>query len=219
MNIKTLNYIEVKPLNKQKPKKLVLFLHGYGTNKNDLIHLASDFAELLPDAQFISVDAPESYEGGYENSYQWFSLEEFEHSIIQKRIEIAHKILNKFIDDTLERLDLKDKDLLLIGFSQGAMMSLYTGLQRANKLMGIVSFSGALAFDELSLREKVESKPKILLIHGTADERMPYLYFEEAKRLLAGAGIIFEAHSIQEMEHNIDEKALLKAKNFIIGLR
>jgi len=214
----TLNYIEIKPLNKQTPKKLVLILHGYGTNRNDLIHLASDFSDLLPQAQFISVDAPEPFEGGYEDSYQWFSLQTLNYFFIKPKIEVARKILDKFIDEQLKRFGLKDEDLILIGFSQGGMMSLYTGLQRENKLMGVISFSGALAFDDSTLKKRLKSKPRMLLVHGTSDERMPYSYFEDAKKMLTKADIPFEEYSVSGMEHTINSDAIERAREFVKSL-
>ena len=58
----------------KSPKFLVILLHGYGANGENLIELANEFQPIIPDAYFIAPNAIEPWEGGFPNSYQWFSL-------------------------------------------------------------------------------------------------------------------------------------------------
>lgn len=220
MDKTSLDYIERTPLNGEKPKKLVIFLHGYGSNKDDLIELTPNFSDILPDAQFISVNAPDKFEGiETENAFQWFSLRVIDYLFIKPKIQRAHKILNKFIDEQLNKFGLSNKNLILMGFSQGAMMALYTGLQRESELMGIIAFSGALAYTTFNLKKRIKSKPRIFLIHGLKDEVVPYFYFRHAKKLLQKFKLPFEHHTIQEMNHGINQEAIDKARAFISKIK
>ncbi|MBU6338440.1 MAG: phospholipase [Rickettsiales bacterium] len=202
----------------QNPKYLVIFLHGYGANGKNLISLSHEFAHVLPDSHFISPNAPEAWEGGFPDSYQWFSLYSgFAYKSIAEMtpdVKRANKILTNFIDTQLERFSLTYKDLFLVGFSQGGMMSLYQGLIAPEKPAGIISFSGKLVLPEL-LGEEIISKPEMCLIHGEADSVVPFSNFLEAQELLNEKGINFESHSIPHLDHSIDIHGVKAAQNFI----
>lgn len=202
----------------KNPKYLVIFLHGYGANGENLISLAYEFKDILPQAHFISPNAIEPWEGGFPNSYQWFSL----HGGIDRRplaeiagdIKRSNKILGKFIDDQLARFKLTAEKLFLVGFSQGAMMSMYQGLIKAEKPAGIVAFSGRLILPE-SIGEKTLSKPNICLVHGKADSVVPFANFLESEKVLTQEKIPFESHAIPNLDHSIDIHGIQAAQAFI----
>lgn len=212
--MQNLNFIETTINPNQKPEKLVIFLHGYGSNKHDLMSLAPEFAEVIPNAHFISVDAPYPFEGGYPDTYQWFSLKIMHEMVILPQVIEANKILSKFIDEQLKRFNLKDKDLILIGFSQGAMMSIYNALRRENEINLVVSFSGKI-LGIPQLKSELRSKPKICLLHGTEDTLVPPSSLDEATRTLNKLGVYNEAYILQGLPHGINAEALEKAKKFI----
>jgi phospholipase/carboxylesterase len=202
----------------QNPKYLVIFLHGYGANGENLLSLHHEFSHVLPDAHFISPNAPEAWEGGFPDAYQWFSLYRgFTYKSIAEmtpNVKSSNKILTNFIDSQLERFSLGYKDLFLVGFSQGGMMSLYQGLTAPEKPAGIISFSGKLVMPEL-LGEKIISRPDICLIHGEADSVVPFENFLEAKKILEQQKISFESHSMPHLDHSIDIRGIKAAQNFI----
>ena len=107
----------VEPL-KGDVNKLVIFCHGYGADGNDLINLANYFQPVLPDALFISPNAPEKCAMN-PFGYQWFDFQSGDPASIWKGVLNAADILNSFIDDQLKKYNLTDKDLALVGFSQG----------------------------------------------------------------------------------------------------
>src|SRR5947208_8561128 len=110
-----------------KPRQLVILLHGLGADGNDLIGLAPVLARLLPDAEFVSPNAPFPCDMA-PYGYQWFSLQDRSPEAILGGVRASAPILDAFIDDLLAARGLEEKDLALVGFSQGTMMSLYVGL-------------------------------------------------------------------------------------------
>jgi phospholipase/carboxylesterase len=203
----------------KNPKYLVIFLHGYGSNGENLLNLSYEFKQVLPDAHFISPNACEPWEGGFPDAYQWFSLygnsqERKSLSQIADNIKKSNLLLKNFIDTQLERFKLPPEKLLLVGFSQGAMMSIYQGLIMPQKPAGIISFSGRAILPEM-LGERSISKPEICLIHGEADSVLPYDHFIEAKKILTAQNITHEAHSFPNLDHTIDIHGVRVAQSFI----
>ena len=199
-------------------KFLVILLHGYGANGENLIELANEFQPIIPDAHFIAPNAIEPWEGGFPNSYQWFSLyagtERSALDSLAPKIKNANQILLKFIEKQLQRFDLSYENLILIGFSQGSMMSIYQGLIMPKKIAGIISFSGKVV-EPTSVGDKIISKPNICLIHGTDDSVLPFSNFQEAQIILNQHGVPFEPHAIEHLDHTIDIRAVRIAQNFI----
>jgi phospholipase/carboxylesterase len=202
----------------QNPKYLVIFLHGYGANGENLLSLSHEFAHVLPEAHFISPNAPQAWEGGFPDAYQWFSLYRgFDYKSIVEMIpdvKKATKILGSFIDAQLERFSLTYKNLFLVGFSQGGMMSMYQGLTSPEKPAGIISFSGKLVLPEM-IGEKTTSKPEFCLIHGEADSVVPFENFHQAQKIFTEQDIKFESHSMPHLDHAIDIHGVKAAQNFI----
>ena len=202
----------------KSPKFLVILLHGYGANGENLIELANEFQPIIPDAYFIAPNAIEPWEGGFPNSYQWFSLyagsQRSAIDSLAPKIKNANQILLKFIEKQLQRFDLSYENLILIGFSQGSMMSIYQGLIMPKKIAGIISFSGKVV-EPTSVGDKIISKPNICLIHGTNDSVLPFSNFQEAQIILNQHGVPFEPHAIEHLDHTIDIRAIRIAQNFI----
>ena len=106
---------------------------------------------------------------------------------------------------------------MLIGFSQGTMMSLHVGLRRPRQLAGIVGFSGALAGAEV-LKDEIRSRPPILLTHGDADEMLPHQLTEQAAIDLQKNGVEVAVHISQGVGHGIDQTALSQAARFLLNV-
>jgi len=212
-DLKFFEYSEVK-----NPKHLVIFLHGYGANGENLLGLSQEFKRVLPEAHFISPNAIDPWEGGFPDCYQWFSLysgaERKAMADIADNIRNANKILRNFIQKQLTRFNLKPENLFLVGFSQGAMMSLYQGFIAPEKCAGIVSFSGRLILPEM-IGEKSVSIPEICLIHGKLDSVLPFEHFIEAKKTLKEKKIPFIAEEIPDLDHSIDIHGIRTAQAFV----
>ena len=211
---KELEFFELESLSKEKPKKLMVFLHGYGASGEDLIDLAKEFRSTIPEAHFVSPNAPFAMSNSLFNSYQWFSLENYNPSILYPQILEANRILDLFIKSQLNRFSLHYQDLILVGFSQGAMMAMYNSLRNNNQNAGIISYSGRLILPTM-LGENIGSKPEICLIHGTADEVLPFDDFLEAKKLLQAIQNPLESHSLEGLGHGIDQRGIKIGKQFL----
>jgi phospholipase/carboxylesterase len=103
--------------------------------------------------------------------------------------------------------------MLLIGFSQGTMMALHIGLQRANGLAGIVGFSGLLL--EQSDVAAARSKPPILLLHGDRDNVVPFTSMAAAQNRLVGAGFSVDTHVMPGTAHGISQDGLVATLGFL----
>src|SRR5260221_7704103 len=147
----------LSPASGQPPKNLVVFLHGYGSNGDDLIGLAPYMQKALPETEFLSPNAPFPWQGMlYTKGYQWFDLASMDPGHILKGIREALPHLNSFLDEALKKRGLNDKNLALVGFSQGTMMALQVGLTRPKACAGILGYSGAYYPDPL---HKTQRKP------------------------------------------------------------
>ncbi len=195
------------------PEQLVIFLHGVGADGNDLIGLAPYFQKALPHARFVSPNAPFAFDMA-PYGFQWFSLQDFTEEARLAGAERAAPPLNAFIDAELARDGLTDENLALIGFSQGAMMSLHVGLRRPRPMAGIVSYSGLLVGVE-KLRAEMRSKPPVLLTHGTEDPVLPFAFLAEAEAGLKGLGLSVEAHARPGLPHGIDGECVELGQDFL----
>lgn len=193
------------PANGGEARKLVVLLHGYGADGNDLAGLAPYFAQVLPDALFVSPNAPHPCEMGF--GYQWFSIQNPDPALRMEQIGEAEAILNAFIDRQLADLGLSDDRLALVGFSQGTMMSLYTAPRRAAPCACIMGYSGRLEGGD-RLPDEIRSRPPVTLVHGDQDPLLPVEMMEYAAETLRANGIDVETHLRPGLGHGIDEEGL-----------
>ena len=186
---------------------LVVLLHGYGADGNDLIGLAPHWQRMLPTVAFVAPNAPEPCAGA-PMGYQWFPISRIDPQEMQRGVENAAQGLNEFLDAELKRLELGNDRLALVGFSQGTMMALHVGLSRTNKPACIVGYSGMLAGAPPSLGADA---PPILLVHGDADQMIPPGAIFDAATRLGRAGAAVQWHISPGVGHSIDEAGLALA--------
>lgn len=194
-------------------EKLVILLHGYGADGNDLIGLAPYFASIAPDAYFVAPNAPEPC-GMAPMGHQWFAIDPAGGGDRMAGVRGVAPVLDRFIDGELARLGLSESELLLVGFSQGTMMALHVGLRRAGTVAGILGYSGLLAGAE-DLAAEISAKPPIQLIHGDMDEMLPVRHLHEAVAGLGAAGLDVEWHVSQGAGHTIAPDGLELGMAFI----
>jgi phospholipase/carboxylesterase len=190
-----------------KAHSLVIFLHGYGSNGEDLISLAPYWSKLLPNTQFVAPNAPEPAPmapGGY----QWFPITRLDPRAIEAGIGAqTAATLDKFIDRELARYQIDETRLALVGFSQGTMMALHVGLRRARALAGLIGFSGMLT-GASKLKAEAKSSPPILLIHGSEDDMIPASALFQAGQGLAEAELGAQWHISHGVPHAIGPDGL-----------
>lgn len=203
----------LSPLSGDKAKQLVVFLHGYGADGNDLIDIGRHWQQALPDAAFVSPHAPEACSM---NPFgrQWFGLQRIDANEKWEGVQKAAPELNSFLDDELEAHDLKESDLALVGFSQGTMMALHVALRREKPLAAIVGYSGALAGPE-HLAGGIVSRPPILLVHGAVDDVIPVTALSEAQQALEKEDVSVNTHISEGLGHGIDGDGLMLGVAFL----
>jgi len=196
-----------------KPKSLVVLLHGLGADGNDLIGLAPHWAPLLPETEFLSPHAPFPCDMA-PYGRQWFSLQDRNPARVLAAVRAAATILDGFLDDALAERGLDAGRLALVGFSQGTMMSLHVGLRRPASVAGILGFSGRLLGPEF-LAEELRSKPPVFLVHGNADELVPFESLALAKSALEEHGVPVETLARPGLGHGIDDTGLSRGGQFL----
>jgi phospholipase/carboxylesterase len=194
------------------PRQLVVFLHGYGADGADLLGLAPFFGQALPHAEFVAPNAPEPC--GMGAGYQWFGISNLDPALMKSGVRKAAAALDAFLDDALASRGLTADKLALIGFSQGTMMALDRTL-RGGEAAGIVGFSGMVA-DPAVPSTLGGKRPPILLVHGTADQVLPFLRLAEAQAALAKAGFSVETVVRPGLGHGIDQEGALRAAHFLV---
>ncbi len=195
------------------PKSLVVFLHGYGADGNDLIGLGREWAPALPSTAFASPNAPQLCPGT-PMGRQWFPLTMRDPTEFARGVATARPELDAFLDAELQRHGLDESALALVGFSQGTMMALHVGPQRKTRLAGILGYSGLLADPEALKRGPVE-KPPVFLIHGDRDDLIPVAAIFSAAAGLAEAEIPVEWHISQGIPHGIGPDGLELGLKFL----
>ncbi len=197
-------------------KYLIVFVHGYGADGNDLIGLADPLAEHLPDAVFHAPNAPQRCTGN-PMGFQWFPIPWLDGSSEEEATEgmaTAATLLNDWLDETMKAEGIDTDHTLLVGFSQGTMMALHIAPRRAEPLAGIVGFSGRLLAPE-TLEDEARSHLPILLIHGDADEVVPLQSLPEAADALTKVGYEVYTHISKGTGHGIAPDGLQLALQFI----
>jgi phospholipase/carboxylesterase len=203
----------VGPASGAAATSLVILLHGYGSNGEDLISLAPHWARTLPNTAFVSPNAPEPCPGA-PGGYQWWGISGADPIARAEGAAQAALVLNAFIDAELARHGFGEPRLALVGFSQGTMMALQVGPRRRPALAGIVGYSGMLA-DEAALAGPDITRPPILLIHGDADPMIPISAFHQTETALKRNGFSVEGHVSPEVGHTIDLPGLQLGGQFL----
>jgi len=201
-----------------RAKQLVVFLHGYGADGNDLIDIGRAWQNLLPDAAFISPHAPRPC-GQAPVGREWFPLTFRDPNERWTGVNMAAPGLNDFLDTELARHGLPGQALALVGFSQGTMMSLHVGLRRRVAPAAIVGYSGMLVLpgdaDPEAIEAEVTAKPPVLLVHGAQDELIPAAALFHGAEGLAALGVPIEWHLSAGIGHGIDQEGLRHGGEFL----
>jgi phospholipase/carboxylesterase len=203
----------LKPASGGKAKSLVVFLHGYGADGNDLIDIGRHWAPMLPDTAFVSPHAPEPC-GEAPVGRQWFPLSMRDPDELWQGVSRAAAPLNEFLDAELQRWSLTEDRMALVGFSQGTMMALHAGPRRLYPMAGIVGYSGLLAGPE-HLEHDIEAAPPVLLVHGAEDPLIPAVALHHAASELGAASFDVEWHIRPGLQHGIDPEGLALGAAFL----
>jgi len=197
-------------------RQLVVLLHGYGADGNDLLALGRQWQTLLPEAAFVSPNAPQPCDNA-PGRYQWFALARIDPNETQRGTEAAAPALDAFLDAELERMNLSSENLALVGFSQGTMMALHVGLRRATRPAAIIGYSGMVVAPEL-LPNFANGAPPVYLQHGDQDQIIPVQALFLSASALGAAGLPVQWRMASGLEHGIDAEGLALGGLLLAGV-
>jgi len=167
---------------------LLLLLHGYGSNEEDLFSFAS---ELPEEYYVISARAP--YDMGF-GSYAWYAINfdanENKFSDIPQAQQ-SRDIIANFIDELIANYPIDSTNVSLIGFSQGTILSYAVALSYPEKIQRVVAMSGYLNLDMVNPNFNTNnfSNLKIFASHGTVDQVIPIDWARKAAPILSQLGV------------------------------
>ncbi|MCX8961219.1 phospholipase [Erwinia psidii] len=193
-------------------KRLVILLHGVGSNGEDLANLGTYWATGMPGLGVASPNAPFHFEHGA--GWQWFSLTDITLENRPERVVQARDAFDAVINATLARHQMQHQldHVILAGFSQGAIMALDALVSGRWPVAGVVAFSGRLASPPPY--NAVKDTP-VLLIHGRADDVIPCAESETAAATLRELGIRVSSHFEPDTGHTISAQGAADAAAFI----
>jgi phospholipase/carboxylesterase len=196
------------PLRGGAPDALVVLVHGFGADGNDLIDLAALWAEAVPGALFAAPHAPEACEG-IPFGRQWFPLWDRSSAQLEAGVQAAAGALGRFVAAEAARLALPPGRVALMGFSQGAMTVLEAGLRGAVPDPAcVLAYSGGMIGAD-GLAGAIAARPAVLLVHGEADEVVPAAASRVAEAALREAGVAVHALFPPALGHGLDDAGLM----------
>lgn len=208
-----LNVLRSRPASGGPAQQLVVLCHGVGADGHDLIDLAASWRHALPHAAFIAPDAPDPYDMA-PIGRQWFSLQDRTPAVLDAGARRAAPLLLGAIEAELARLGLPPDAVAMMGFSQGAMMVLHAGLRRVPPPRAILAYSGAV-LDSPELQREITGPPPVLLVHGEADEVVPFSRGSAAALVLSELGVPVTSVWRPGVGHWIDDVGLTEGALFL----
>lgn len=208
-----LDTIIIPPENNQPIKNAIILLHGYGGDGKDISLLTLNWKRFLKNTVFLCPNGHEKCEIN-PAGFQWFDLSRDDEEYILKNTIKAENIIKKFIEEIKVKYQLSNNDIVLSGFSQGCMMSINTAVTSVEKFNCIVGFSGKI-INKDNLQSRIQSKSKILLIHGDKDEIVSSNFLLEAKDFFERNKFDIQTNLIKDCGHHIPIEASSLALSFI----
>jgi len=195
----------------EKPQGLIVILHGYGASGDNLISLGYEWQGMLPTLDFVAPNGIYPWEGGMFGGYQWFSLVDWDTKRIEGEMDLIRPKLIEYLNEELSKRGLTFNDLVLVGFSQGAVLALDLGLHGKEKPAGVIAYSGGY----VSSKDIRDATVPILLIHGAEDEVLASENSLVAHTTLQNAGVVSQLHILDNLEHSIDHRGLRLGAEFL----
>lgn len=203
----------IKPESGKEIKNIIVLLHGYGGDGNDIAQVTLNWKRFLPNTLFVCPNAPEKCLIS-PSGYQWFDLSKDNDEFILNESKKNEIILKEFLNEVKEKFSVPNSKICLSGFSQGCMMSINVGLSSDEKYSGILGFSGKI-ISKKDLSKRIIHKPETLLIHGENDDIVPCVKSLEAKDFLERNKVSVELEIIKNCGHHIPIEASSIGLKFI----
>jgi phospholipase/carboxylesterase len=204
---------EIKSVDKT-PSKLMVFLHGVGSDGNDLISLVPYMQDSLREYHFISPHGIEEYDMA-PFGRQWFSLQDRSRNTITKLVQNNAPKVQAQINQKQNELGIENKDTVIFGFSQGTMMGIYLTLTQEKSYHAMIGFSGRL----ISPQEPKNTSTPICLIHGLNDDIVEANESRKTAQYCQKHDINHELLLIPNLTHSIDGQGIEFSLRFLQKLK
>lgn len=193
------------------PEQLFFFLHGWGADGENLLDIALSLSHDFPMAEFHLPNAPYPCEANTQG-YQWFSLSDESHETLLEQVEDVSDIVEHYIREKTEHAHINPKNVILFGFSQGAMLATHLALTRPNLCGVVTAYSGKLVgVPAVTTDERVP----MILIHGDDDLVIPVEAMIESYHTLKELGVPADAYRMAGLAHGINQSGLELGHRFI----
>lgn len=194
-----------------KVDKLIFIFHGWGADGANLIDIGYSFSVLFPEAE---IHLPNGIEKCPEcpSGFQWFNLASRDPQEMYKEAERAAILVEEYIKETAEHANISWENIVLVGFSQGAMLSLHLALTRENLCSSVIGFSGYLVHCPTQI---VSNPPAVILIHGEEDDIIPIDLMKQSHAALKARGVEVDGYCMENLAHGINQEGLELASQFI----
>ena len=209
-----LHYLIQEPKIIHEKNPVLILLHGYGSNEEDLFSFAP---ELPDDSYVISVRAPYDLQP---YGHAWYAIHfdadenKFSDNVQAKE---SVELIARFIDEIVKQYPIDTKNVTLIGFSQGAILSYATALTYPEKIAKVVALSGY--FNQEILPEVIDTKAishlKFFVSHGSVDQVIPVDWARKAKPALENLGLAVEYHEYP-VGHGVAPQNFFDFKNWLL---
>ena len=193
-------FIERKSKKLNSP--LIVLIHGYGSNENDLFSLIDYFPD---DAYVISLRAPKEL---FNDAYAWYDiyLDANNKFYDHEAAALVRDDLFHFIDDLSKNPNINADNITLIGFSQGAILSHAISFSYPKKIKNILALSG-LIDEKIMKKTSLTPKTNIYISHGKNDNLINYETSKDSLNFYVKNDIEFKFESY-EHGHGINQQNL-----------
>lgn len=207
----SLEYIVREPKKKVENRSLLVLLHGYGSNENDLF----SFAEELPE-ELIIISARAPYEMGY-GGYAWYAIN-FDANNAKfsdiKQANTSVTIIADFIAEMQKKYTINRGKTFLLGFSQGAILSYAYSLKYPNKVQHVIALSGYINSELLPEKVSQEISTDYYISHGTMDQVLPVTWGNKAPEILSAYNVKADYHEYP-IGHGVSPQNFYSFKSWI----
>lgn len=203
----TLDFIRISPQTTKTPLGLIVILHGWGANAEDVASLLPHIN--LPEYEFLLPNAPYPYPYN-NNGRAWYDLRDDK---MYEGLVASRQLLIDWLQSILTTTGVPLSKTILAGFSQGGAMTLDVGLSLP--LAGLAVISGYL-HPQVSTIEK-RHFPRTLIMHGTQDQVVPLSAAIKSQQVAQSLGVPVEYHQF-DTGHEISLSMLKVLRTFVIRL-
>lgn len=194
--------------------RIILFLHGYAANGEDLLSIGRFWQDSLPHTLFIAPNAPYPHPQ-IPNGFMWFDFKDTSNITpedIKDGLNKARPIIQDYLKTLVKTYEVPLSNIILVGFSQGAMIALDI-LTCTSEIKTVIEYAG-IYYPMHNPVENAASK-KVLLVHGIDDTVVPYHHMCEAEKALTDLGIHVTHITCAELGHSINAEGIAAGETFL----